>query len=436
MSEALATESGTRDPENLTDVRTREEALSRTWEMELLISGGLVFSLFQLSSALDGGFRRIEPHLSVELMMGAAMGYQIVKVILYALIGSFALHLLARAYWIGLVGLHSVFPGGVRWEEVTSGPISKRVNQELAPPLPRLIGKTNDFCSTIFSFAFLIVLAFAAGLLWTAPALLIAYLASRFASFEDPIQLIFLSLALVAVLPVTLSILALVDKYYGSRLNPSGRMARTIEKALRGWTRMPLELLYRTITLVLVTNVRKRTIYSFLYLGMGALFLLFVVKDLWRVGDDFSSSSYLPEERGGHSLDAAYYEDRWPEGRIITVPSIQDDILEEPYIRLFIPYDPIRHDAVLGKRCPQVSAEAPERVLRCLADFHRVALDGKAMPRLGLRFYTHPRSGVRGMLAYIPTAGLARGEHLLRVEAVPGRRAKTPPKPHLIRFWI
>ncbi len=83
-----------------------------------------------------------------------------------------------------------------------------------------------------------------------------------------------------------------------------------------------------------------------------------------------------------------------------------------------------------------MSAEAPERVLRCLAEFHRVTLDGKAMPRLGFRFYTHPRSGVRGMLAYIPTAGLARGEHLLRVEAVPGRRAKTPPKPHLIRFWI
>lgn len=436
MSEALETESGIRDPANLTDVRTREEALSRTWEMELLISGGLVFTLFQLSSALDGGFRRIEPHLSLELMLGATIGYQFAKIILYALIGSFALHLLARAYWIGLVGLHSVFPGGVRWEEVKSGPISRHVNQELAPPLPRLIAKTNDFCSTIFSFAFLLVLAFAAGLLWTLPVVLIAYVASRFVSFEDQVNVILLIPLLLALFPLVLSVLTLVDKYYGSRLNPSGRMARTIEKAFRGWARMPLEPLYRTITLILVTNVRKRTIYSFLYLGMGALLMLFIVKDVWRVGDDFSSSSYLPEGRGEYSLNAAYYEDRWPEGKILTVPSIQDDIVADPYVRLFIPYDPIRHDPVLRKRCPGVSAKAPERVLRCLADFHRVLLDGKAMPRLGFRFYTHPRSGVRGMLAYIPTAGLARGEHLLRVEAVPGRRAKTPPKPHLIRFWI
>jgi hypothetical protein len=82
MNEAPETESGIGDPGSLTDVRTREEALSRTWEMELLISGGLVFSLFQLSSALDEGFRRMEPHLSLELVPGAAIGYQIAKVIL------------------------------------------------------------------------------------------------------------------------------------------------------------------------------------------------------------------------------------------------------------------------------------------------------------------------------------------------------------------
>jgi hypothetical protein len=78
-------------------------------------------------------------------------------------------------------------------------------------------------------------------------------------------------------------------------------------------------------------------------------------------------------------------------------------------------------------------------VLRCLTDLHRVSLDGKPLPGLELNFSTHPKTGVRGLVGYVPVADLPRGSHLLRVEAVPRpepRKGDRPPDPYLIRFWL
>ena len=49
------------------------------------------------------------------------MLYQYVKLILYTLISCFILHLCTRAYWVGLIGLETVFPHGVRWEDTPTG---------------------------------------------------------------------------------------------------------------------------------------------------------------------------------------------------------------------------------------------------------------------------------------------------------------------------
>jgi hypothetical protein len=67
-----------------------------------------------------------------------------------------------------------------------------------------------------------------------------------------------------------------------------------------------------------------------------------------------------------------------------------------------------------------------------------VSLDGKPVP-LDLHFSTHPKTGVRGIIGYVPVAGLSPGSHLLRVEAVPRpepREGDKPPEPYLIRFWL
>jgi hypothetical protein len=73
-----------------------------------------------------------------------------------------------------------------------------------------------------------------------------------------------------------------------------------------------------------------------------------------------------------------------------------------------------------------------------MAALQPVTLNGRPLAA-PFRFYTQPGTGVRGMAAYIPVAGLPRGENVLRVGALarPDEPAGTKPAPpFVIPFWL
>ena len=100
---------------------------SPTWELELLICGAVLFALFQIPPVLNSFFAHIEPHATTTMLSAILLVQIYVKAIVYALTASFVVHLVARAYWVGLVGLHSVFPNGVKWENFKAGPVTLEV---------------------------------------------------------------------------------------------------------------------------------------------------------------------------------------------------------------------------------------------------------------------------------------------------------------------
>jgi hypothetical protein len=190
---------------------------------------------------------------------------------------------------------------------------------------------------------------------------------------------------------------------------------------------------------------------------------------LFAVGtlDWFSTRSEV------HAVHNAHYESRWTAGYVNDrAPSIQSDIVREPYVRLFIPYQADRHDEGVAATCPGMqplerrgltvqrpagptvrdSARLPAamaaaaaadtanaRVLACLAGIHAVEVDGVRQAALRFRFAEHPRSGVAGITAFIPLAGLPPGEHTITVMPPPRSRRSTnirPLEPYVIPFWM
>jgi hypothetical protein len=432
--------------------------LRQTWELELLISGAVVFALLQLPSGVDRVYERLDPHLAGTAAFGVFLVYYYAKLTLYALIGAFLVHLIARAYWVGLVGLEAVFPRGVRWERSQYGPIGRRFYQERVPPLSTLIARTDDFCSTIFSFAFTIVFIFVFSILWAGVLAVIALAVSRLFFEGERMGDVFRTLALLLLIPTTIA--PLLDKWIGKKLSPAGLPARLLYGLTAFYYRAFFMNMYAPVTSVLFTNVRKKTIYPIFAASFVVLLGAFILSTVLQ-GDVISLDSeiYLPEGDGEHSVRSEYYESLRPEGEIFrTLPSIQSDVIREPYVRLLIPYYPRRHNPAIEKRCPRVrplkeaglrfedprpdgqeTEGSAEAVLRCLAGIHPVSLDGKPLANLPFRFTTHPKTGLRGIVAYIPTAGLSRGSHLLRVGAVPRpepKKGEKPPGPHLIRFWL
>ncbi|MFP5286350.1 MAG: hypothetical protein ACLGI9_11485 [Thermoanaerobaculia bacterium] len=421
-------------------------------------AGAVVFALLQLPSGVDEVYERLDPHLASTVAFGVFLVYYYAKLTLYALIAAFLVHLTARAYWVGLVGLEAVFPHGVRWENSQYGPIGRRFYQERVPPLSTLIARTDDFCSTIFSFAFTIVFIFVFSIFWAGVLAMIALAVSRLLFDGERMGDVFRTLAFLLLIPTTVA--PLLDKWIGKKLSPTGLPARFLYGLTAFYYRALFMNLYAPVTNVLFTNVRKKAIYpifaaSFVVL-LGAFLLSMVLQ-----GDVISLDSeiYLPAEEGEHSVRPEYYESLRPEGEIFrALPSIQSDVIRDPYVKLFIHYYPRRHNPAIEKRCPGVrplkeaglrfedprpgTGEAegdPEAVLQCLAKIHRVSLDGKPLAEVPFRFYTHPGTGLRGIVAYLPTARLSRGSHLLRVDAVPRPEpepGEKPPESHLIRFWL
>lgn len=431
--------------------------LRQTWELELVISGAVAFALLQLPATVETAYERLDPHLADSLAGGAFIVYYYAELTLYTLIATFMTHIIARAYWVGLVGLEAVYPQGPRWDQTTSGPISRDFYQKRLPTLPSLIDRVDDFCSTIFSFSFLIVFIFLGSVFWAGLLGGVAFGISRLFFGGEHLGSIFRILAGLFLIPTFL--MTLLDKGLGNKLAPSGLPARLIRKTT-GFYYGGLSMgLYGTILMTLFSNVRKKVLYLVFYAVFLGVLGFFFVSELTRSGMlALSSAAYLPDKPGEAEVSSTYYEDQRPEGSIFPMtPSIPSDVISGPYAKLFIPYFPRRHNAAIERQCPGVkplreeglqflgrNTQAPpvgqaRQVLRCLAEIHHVTLDGKPVPGLEFNFTTHLKSGLRGIVAYLPTAGLAPGGHLIRVEAVPRaqpREGDRPPDPYLIRFWL
>ncbi len=86
-----------------------------SWELEFLISGGAVFSLFQLSRYWVDTIESIGvsfpfPGANLFFMIGA-LGIEVLKI-------GFVIHLLMRAFWISMVCINFAYPQGINESKV------------------------------------------------------------------------------------------------------------------------------------------------------------------------------------------------------------------------------------------------------------------------------------------------------------------------------
>jgi hypothetical protein len=130
-----------------------------SWEAELLESAIAIYGTFQMFGLIEWVTNKYIELLPVEQYY---VGYFIVFIGLLAisiLLSMFVIHFFLRAYWIGLVGLNSVFPD----YGLEDSAYSKIYTEKILSILPRqdeTIQKVDELCSVIFSAAFTILLIY------------------------------------------------------------------------------------------------------------------------------------------------------------------------------------------------------------------------------------------------------------------------------------
>jgi hypothetical protein len=427
--------------------QTPHEPKVRPWELELLISGALVFGMIQLPERVDAWYDHVSPALDGGFAEAAFFVAIYAKMALYAVICGFVLHLAIRAYWVGVIGLEAVFPGGIVWEKTRAGPIMREIQRKATPPLQSLIDGADRLASLVFAGGLTLALLFGFSLLVLGAGSLLAYGTVGLAL--GPVASAATLEVVVVLLVVPMMAATLVDRRWGDRLDPASRTARGVRAVGRGTVAVMRYAVFQPLLLIILTNLRgqKRGTLFFILLAVGALAL--AGREKLFPGRGFADGyTYLPDEPGRLGVEPGFYEDKRAEGEVMPdIPSIQSDMVRDPYVRLFIPYRPRRHNDLVAHRCaadgvantPRPATEGGEAaVLRCLARLQPVTLNGRPVSA-PFRFYTQPGTGIRGIAAYIPVAGLPKGENVLAVARLPvlaPEPGERPRPPFTIPFWL
>lgn len=409
----------------------------RTDELELLISGLSMVALFGLPGWLIDRYEGMYPLLPFWMLSAAAMALPMAVLACYLMAGCFALHLGLRAYWVGLIGLKSAFPDGIRWERAAGiGPLTRERLKRSLPEVDASIERADALASMLFAVITLsgLVLLWL-GLLATVAFMGGAWIGSRTGSTNAAINIAITWL--VNGMIASVATLWLLDAV----------LARWVP-AVRGWAwfrwlvravgllasvYFPPRLI-GSLRLTLQTNTRPWLFLVIFVLAISLLPMLALRQFQASFGfDRFGTHGYLHARDIDDGHRSVHYESqRIDRNRARGLPMIPAPVIESAWVPLYLPFIPLRDDGVIAQRCPERSARGPDSIFPggvddevararsraaadCLRQLWEVRLNGTVVALDGFMPGERADLGFRGLSGYVDLRGQLPGPQVLEV---------------------
>lgn len=386
-----------------------------SWELELLISGGAIFSLFQLDDIL------IKVGTEAAILTGfLGMGY-LALVSFFALkfltLGFF-LHLCFRAYWLALVCLNFAYPKGTNTQNINfKKPFKTTISEENT--LKNSIVKIDRYAGLIM-FASILGVFVLVGII----ILLLAFFSLiNLNLFDDTIfeKIIgwgSLSITLLYILDILLLNSLRKIKYFSYILFPFFWLFDIIS----------LRWFYRSAFVLFASNVNKK---RFVIVCIPFLLISFVISYLSihkavYMPNMFDQREYLFQRTNNYTIDynLEYKDEQSPEKWYPI--SVSSKIQKGNYVEVFIPYS-MGYDAWIKKLPLSDSLKTLERIIE-------VKIDSVEIKNFSW-FSTSAKNGYAGVMAMIPIRQFENGEHTLFVTV--GRKVTKDKKTEFaVPFWI
>ncbi len=406
----------------------QETLSSRNWELELLISGAVFFSLFQLPGLIQVAMENAILQTSGNLIL---IALSFAKGMSYLLIFNLGGHFLLRGYWVGLLGLASVFPQEIIWEKLPYSKLFNDVYRTKIRSLTATAKSVDDICRMIFGFTFLILLLIlGSSFLYGISGIFIFSLNFIFPQIPTIIwNICFFCIALLPLLLIGAINSILLRKPHLD----SPRLRRLLSPVIHYTLIISLGRLYNSLMFTLRSNVARGKIYTVLYVFVACV----MIAPSAELFFGYSRHIFFSQNDSSLSIEAAYYENfRQQQGNtidrlLLRFPSIQSDIVSDPYIRLFLPYRATDNDSIKagigqgfqgfhkeGLYLPnsvETTDSTRQLALKGLSGIYTVSLNDSLLTSLDYFFHKHPQTSIPGLLTYIPTNGLRPGKNLLTV---------------------
>ena len=364
-----------------------------SWEAELLVSAVAIFGTFKLFGIVGWSTNKfidiVDPSLHLVAYMVVFFGLFAISI----LASMFVIHFCLRAYWIGLVGLNSVFPD----YSIEDSAYSKIYTEKIISILPKVkdsIEKVDELCSVIFSAAFTFLLIYANAAIISSIFLLL------YNAFSDSIPAIYLQIPIYAF-GVLIVLQMVVTIYANLKVNHEKYVVQDysfkINNIVSAIMFGPLYKSILQVNMIFGSNFKKKkklVLLMIVFLLSGAFVSFYQI--------DNTNIIYLTNPKKYFSKDlvrSEFYKSNNKENSFLLIPEIESDIIKGKTLKVFIPL--FRYEnKLLKKLCNQ--NEKDKFTNECFQKYISIKVNDKEIKKDYLK-YLHDRTNQFGLLTYINT---------------------------------
>jgi len=442
----------TKPKEDLKEKKWLEDISQQSWNPELIISGFAIYATLSLPDLIHQIYNNYATNYQINDLAGNEIIPMLIAGILISICQllsiTFVIHFILRGFWVGYLGVLSVFPKGVDFEKVTTlGNYGKEKLKSKMKDLDTLAIQLDRASSIIFAIAIIIVLQFmGVGFMYLAFVIFYSILQnilgvavySKYSNFIEIGAFAVMSIPVIALIILNRKSLRNHPKYGVWHYNLSTRFQKIV---------MPFFSTHiQSLALTFYSRIPrwKTTLFSLL-VGFTFVFMMsFNMLQIKNAGYLFSIHHFYTPKLSEVSLSNSHYEDKRSTNtpRIATIPS---DVITTPYIKLFIAY-PKKMDKyldslykkpkdTLSKKSKYEHKRAFNRLnMTYLEDFYTIQLNDSIFAKKELMYYEFS-NGEKGMMMYIPSKVCKQGKNQIKI--IVKRKYKPEEKPYeaLIPFW-
>ena len=400
----------------------------QSWQIEMLIAGGTVFTLFNVTDMVRDFFFQTYPILEYSLYRTLLLfGIYLVTRIL--LIG-FTANLTLRAVWLAYLGINFSFPDGINYSKLKASNTSKDILREQPNILDRVV-TLEKLCNLSYSWAVLMAIF--------GTSIFISLIAIIFLLDVLNVGDIIYSATFVYLLAFFIGFvqMGLLDRLLFTG-KPSGRKISKLKHLLSTMlSYLTLSFLFQREVLTLRTNIHRAVLYCMTIglIGVSLLISAVQIGQYWQYGTiDLQTFDDRTQYRkaGSPILANAAYENQHTDGMIFLRAGIQSDIVKEDYLRLFVvswvdfdrflktSFEEYGYPSTDKNKISKVNIDDKPNTdslfYLTMNDMLHISIDDEPKRPLKWKRYKHPKSKEEGYITYIPIDTLSNSEHLLSVD--------------------
>jgi hypothetical protein len=300
---------------------------ARSWEIELFVSGGSLFSLMQISEVV---LEFVDKLTRINFILSSSLA--LYSIVIPILVGGFALHLGVRGFWVAMVILYRVHPDGINLERIQlTEPFMRPIRTfNLRASIERL----DKVCSLVFSATFVYALLLFGLSTLAGFTMWFIFFPSQNPDFFSNIWFWFPYALFVIPFMVGYMLFLYIDLPTFGFLRRRKWLSKIWFPFYQVYNFLTLGFLWRPYLQVITSNIKNRFlvfVWIVLFYIVGLAFVLSTKSNNHQVIESLDDTSNIAMPgREGHYQDKNETE-QW------TSVTIQSDVITENYLKVFVP---------------------------------------------------------------------------------------------------